>query len=159
MKICDSPARLNQELARHAGRSVVFTNGVFDLLHPGHIELLCFAKQQGDILVVGVNDDDSVRRLKGGKRPIFPLAERMEVLAAIAAVDYVVPFAEDTPLALIKGMARIDVLVKGGDYRPHEIVGRDEVLALGGKVLSLPFNSGYSSSGLIQKIVDASPTR
>ncbi len=129
MKIHDGAPSLKRELDGRKGETIVFTNGVFDLLHPGHVELLQFARAQGDLLVVGVNDDDSVRRLKGEKRPIFPQAERLEVLAALACVDYVVPFAEDTPLELIRALGRIDVLVKGGDYAPAEVVGRAEVEA------------------------------
>jgi D-beta-D-heptose 7-phosphate kinase/D-beta-D-heptose 1-phosphate adenosyltransferase len=153
MKIHDRAAALNLELKTRAKDKVVFTNGVFDLLHPGHVELLQFARGQGDILVVGVNDDASVRRLKGEKRPIFPLAERMEVLAALECVDYVVPFSEDTPLQLIRALGRIDVLVKGGDYAPGEVVGREQVEAWGGKLCLFALADDYSSSALIEKIV------
>jgi len=153
MKINESAAVLKRELAERPGARVVFTNGVFDLLHPGHVELLQFARAQGDILVVGVNDDASVRRLKGEKRPIFPLAERLEVLAALECVDYVVPFSEDTPLQLIRELDRIDVLVKGGDYAPGDVVGREEVEATGGKLCLYKLSGNYSSSALIEKIV------
>ncbi len=153
MKIRESGAALRSELARRRGEKIVFTNGVFDLLHPGHIELLQFARAQGDILVVGINDDASVRRLKGEKRPIFPLAERMEILAALACVDFVVPFAEDTPLPLIRALGMIDVLVKGGDYAPGEVVGRKEVEGRGGKLCLFRLAGDYSSSALIEKIV------
>lgn len=153
MKIVDSGDALRSELARRPGEKVVFTNGVFDLLHPGHIQLLQFARAQGDILVVGINDDASVRRLKGEKRPIFPLAERMEILAALECVDYVVPFSEDTPLQLIRALGRIDVLVKGGDYAPGEVVGREEVESAGGRLCIFKLAGEYSSSALIDKIV------
>jgi rfaE bifunctional protein nucleotidyltransferase chain/domain len=153
MKIHDDVPSLKHELAERAGEKIVFTNGVFDLLHPGHVELLQFARGQGDLLVVGVNDDGSVRRLKGEKRPIFPLAERLEVLAALECVDYVVPFSEDTPLELIRALGRIDVLVKGGDYAPGDVVGREEVEASGGRLCLFKLSGDYSSSALIEKIV------
>jgi rfaE bifunctional protein nucleotidyltransferase chain/domain len=153
MKIHDSATALNRELGKRARDKVVFTNGVFDLLHPGHIQLLQFARQQGDLLIVGINDDGSVRRLKGEKRPVFPLAERMEVLAALACVDHVIPFQEDTPLQLIKALSRIDVLVKGGDYVPGNVVGRSEVEGNGGKLCLFKLADNYSSSALIEKIV------
>ncbi len=153
MKIHDGAALLNLELAKCPGAKVVFTNGVFDLLHPGHVQLLQFARAQGDLLVVGINDDASVRRLKGDKRPIFPLAERMEVLAAIECVDHVVPFPEDTPLQLIKALSRVDVLVKGGDYAPQDVVGRAEVEGKGGRLCLFKLAGDYSSSALIEKII------
>ncbi len=153
MKIHEDRLALARVLAELKGQKVVFTNGVFDLLHPGHVELLETARAQGDLLVVGVNDDASVRRLKGEKRPIFPLAERMEVLAALECVDYIVPFSEDTPLELICALDRIDVLVKGGDYTPEQVVGRAEVEARGGKLVIFKLSGNYSSSGLIEKIV------
>lgn len=152
MKVREDRRELGRELAR-LGRRVVFTNGVFDLLHPGHVELLEHARSLGERLVVGVNDDGSVRRLKGEKRPIFPLAERMEVLAALECVDFVVPFAEDTPLELIRELGCIDVLVKGGDYAPAEVVGRAEVEARGGRLVIFKLSGNYSTSGLIDKIV------
>jgi len=153
MKTYNGGAELRLELAKRPEAKVVFTNGVFDLLHPGHVELLQFARAQGDLLVVGVNDDASVRRLKGEKRPIFPLAERMEILAALECVDYVVPFGEDTPLELIRALGRIDVLVKGGDYRPDEVVGRAEVEAAGGRLCLFKLSGNYSTSAMIEKIV------
>ena len=155
MKIHDSAAALNLELAEQARAKIVFTNGVFDLLHPGHVQLLQFAREQGDLLIVGINDDESVRRLKGEKRPIFPLTERMEVLAALECVDHVVSFSEDTPLQLIRALGRIDVLVKGGDYEPEEVVGRNEVEGRGGKLCLFKLAGDYSSSALIDKIVRA----
>jgi D-beta-D-heptose 7-phosphate kinase/D-beta-D-heptose 1-phosphate adenosyltransferase len=153
MKIYKTGAALKRALARRRCERMVFTNGVFDLIHPGHVELLQFARGQGDFLVVGVNDDASVRRLKGEKRPLFPLAERMEILAALECVDYVVPFSQDTPLELIRALGRIDVLVKGGDYAPGEVVGREEVEAAGGKLCLFKLAGDYSSSALIAKIV------
>jgi len=155
MKIHEGAAVLKRELAGRKNEKIVFTNGVFDLLHPGHIELLEFARSQGDVLVVGVNDDASVRRLKGEKRPIFPLAERMEVLAALECVDYVVPFGEDTPLELIRALGRIDVLVKGGDYAPAEVVGRAEVEGAGGRLCIFKLSGNYSTSALIQRILSS----
>jgi len=153
MKIHDRASALNRELQKRAGDKVVFTNGVFDLLHPGHVELLQYARGQGDLLVVGINDDASVVRLKGEKRPIFPLAERMEVLAALECVDYVIPFSEDTPLQVIRELRRIDVLVKGGDYSPEHVVGRGEVEGNGGRLCLFRLKENYSSSALIEKIV------
>lgn len=153
VKIVDDLSALNRRLNGDlAACRVVFSNGVFDLLHPGHVELLEFCRAQGDVLIVGVNDDDSVRRLKGLKRPVFPLAERMEILAAFACVDFVIPFAADTPLELIRALARVDVLVKGGDYRNEQVVGRAEVEAAGGRLVIFPFRSGYSTSAIIEKI-------
>ncbi len=135
-----------------AGKLVVFTNGCFDLLHPGHVAYLEEARSQGDALIVGVNTDASVSRLnKGPGRPCTPETDRVRVLAALACVDRVVLFDEDTPLALITFLAP-DILVKGGDYQLHEIVGREVVEARGGKVLSLPFLPGYSTSALIGRI-------
>jgi D-beta-D-heptose 7-phosphate kinase/D-beta-D-heptose 1-phosphate adenosyltransferase len=153
LKIHKDIRSLNRELAKRRKEKVVFSNGVFDLLHPGHVQMLQFARGQGDILVVGVNDDASVRRLKGEKRPIFPLPERLEILAALECVDYVIPFAEDTPLELIKALKKIAVLVKGGDYGPDEVVGRREVESKGGKLCLFKLAEDYSSSTFIEKIV------
>jgi D-beta-D-heptose 7-phosphate kinase/D-beta-D-heptose 1-phosphate adenosyltransferase len=153
MKIYEDRLILARKLAERRGQKVVFTNGVFDLLHPGHVELLEYARSQGDLLVVGVNDDASVRRLKGEKRPIFPLGERLEVLAALQCVDFVIPFAEDTPLELIRALDRVDVLVKGGDYAPADVVGRAEVEARGGRLCIFRLAGDYSTSALIEKIV------
>jgi D-beta-D-heptose 7-phosphate kinase/D-beta-D-heptose 1-phosphate adenosyltransferase len=132
------------------GPKVVFTNGVFDILHAGHVKYLEFARRQGDLLVVGVNADESVRRLKGPARPVNPLADRMAVLAGLQAVDYVVSFADDTPAALIAAV-QPDVLVKGEDYAGKEVVGRETVEARGGKVVLAPFLQGRSSTNVIQK--------
>ncbi|MBN2431500.1 MAG: D-glycero-beta-D-manno-heptose 1-phosphate adenylyltransferase [Acidobacteria bacterium] len=149
-------AELQQIVRREQahGRRVVFTNGCFDLLHAGHIHYLREAAAQGDILIIALNSDDSVRRLKGAARPIQPEEERAEILCALAMVDYVTIFAEDTPQAVIRTLLP-DVLVKGGDWTPDNIVGRQEVEAAGGRVLSLPFTPGYSTTGLIDKIRSA----
>ncbi len=130
---------------------VVFTNGVFDLLHPGHVIYLAEARALGARLVVGLNSDTSVRRLKGETRPIQPLADRALVLASLRAVDLVVGFEEDTPLNLINTL-RPDVLVKGGDYTLETIVGATEVLSWGGEVKVLSFLAGRSSSELIRRM-------
>jgi rfaE bifunctional protein nucleotidyltransferase chain/domain len=132
-------------------QSVVFTNGCFDLLHAGHADLLARAKALGDILVVGLNSDASVRRLKGPSRPVTPLAERAFVLAQLTATDFVTAFEEDTPLSLITAIMP-DILVKGGDWPPETIVGRDIVLARGGRVQSLPLLPGISTTGIIARI-------
>ncbi len=133
------------------GDSIVFTNGCFDMLHYGHIDYLAKAKKLGNRLVVGLNSDDSVRRLKGNHRPINDLATRSHLLAALQFVDLVVIFEEDTPLGLIQQL-RPDILVKGGDYQINQIVGADFVSANGGKVLNLPFVEGYSTTNIEQKI-------
>ena len=130
---------------------VVFTNGVFDLLHPGHVDSLLGARQCGDALVVGVNSDESVRRLKGPDRPIRTVAERCYVLGALAMVDAVVVFEEDTPLQLIAEL-RPDVLVKGGDYDPSSIVGAREVRAWGGEVVIVPITPGHSTTSTIERL-------
>jgi D-beta-D-heptose 7-phosphate kinase/D-beta-D-heptose 1-phosphate adenosyltransferase len=135
------------------GERVIMTNGCFDVLHAGHVAYLEEAKSLGDRLIVAVNDDDSVRRLKGESRPINALEDRLLVLAGLAAVDWVVPFSEDTPAALIAKILP-DVLVKGGDYNPDEIAGAKEVLRNGGEVRVLPFRDGHSSSRIIDKLRD-----
>ena len=135
---------------RRSGVRLVFTNGVFDLLHVGHMALLEKARALGDALVVGVNTDPSVRRLKGRSRPIVPLAERMEMLAGLWPVDYVVPFAEDTPARIIAEV-RPAVLVKGGDYRLGEIVGRATVEEGGGRVVRVRLRKGRSTSDLVAR--------
>jgi rfaE bifunctional protein nucleotidyltransferase chain/domain len=134
------------------GHRVVFTNGCFDLLHPGHVAYLEQARSLGEALIVGVNTDASARRLdKGQGRPLTPETDRARVLAALACVDRVVLFNEDTPLELIT-LLKPDILVKGGDYKLNEIVGREEVLARGGQVLTLPFVPGYSTTALLQRL-------
>jgi D-beta-D-heptose 7-phosphate kinase/D-beta-D-heptose 1-phosphate adenosyltransferase len=136
--------------AQRAGR-VVFTNGVFDLLHPGHVDLITAARARGDALIVGVNSDDSVRRLKGPTRPVRSEVERAYVLAALEAVDAVVIFEQDTPLELILTL-RPDVLVKGGDYTPDRVVGRREVEGWGGELLIVPLTPGQSTTSIIEKL-------
>ena len=139
------------EVWKSEGKTIVFTNGCFDLLHPGHIDYLEKAAAHGDIFIIGLNDDASIRRLKGETRPITPLSDRAIMLAALRAVDLVVPFSEDTPLNLISALMP-DTLIKGGDYQPDDIVGAAEVRNNGGEVLVIPFVDGYSSSNLIQRI-------
>jgi rfaE bifunctional protein nucleotidyltransferase chain/domain len=137
---------------RACGRRLVFTNGCFDVIHPGHVDLLARAKALGDILILGLNSDDSVKRQnKGADRPVNPFAVRAFVLAHLAAVDYVTEFREDTPLQLIRAV-RPHVLVKGGDWSPERIVGRDIVEADGGRVCSLPLLPGYSTTALLAGI-------
>ena len=132
--------------------TVVFTNGVFDLLHSGHIDVLTGARAQGDMLVVGVNSDASVRRLgKGPDRPVRSEAERAYVLAGLAAVDAVVIFDEDTPLELVTAL-RPDVIVKGGDYAPDTVVGAELVRARGGRVVIIPLTPGQSTTSIIQRL-------
>jgi rfaE bifunctional protein nucleotidyltransferase chain/domain len=133
------------------GRRVVFTNGCFDLLHPGHIETLEKARNLGDALVVGVNSDRSVRDMKGAGRPIVPEQERAEVLAALECVDAVVIFDEPTPRETVAALLP-DVLVKGGDWASDQIIGRAEVEAAGGRVVSVPVVAGYSTSAMVEKI-------
>jgi D-beta-D-heptose 7-phosphate kinase/D-beta-D-heptose 1-phosphate adenosyltransferase len=147
----EAAARWVQE-QQAQGHQVVFTNGCFDLLHPGHVAYLEQARSLGEALIVGVNTDASARRLdKGQGRPLTPETDRARVLAALACVDRVVLFNDDTPLELITFL-KPDILVKGGDYQLSEIVGRAEVLARGGKVLTLPFVPGYSTTVLLQRL-------
>lgn len=143
------------ELARlrASGRKLVFTNGCFDILHAGHVQYLAQAAALGDALIVGLNSDASVSRLKGPSRPINALADRAQLLAALSAVSYVVPFGEDTPLSLISRIVP-DVLVKGGDYRADDIVGADVVRKAGGRVQVLPFVAGKSTSGIIARAAE-----
>lgn len=133
------------------GRTVVFTNGVFDILHPGHVRYLTAARAEGDHLVVGVNTDDTVRAAKGADRPVHPAAERAELLAALKVVDLVVIFPEPTPAALIEAV-QPDVLVKGADWALDQIVGRETVWARGGRVVRVPVEAGHSTTGLIDRI-------
>ncbi|MEM9545622.1 MAG: D-glycero-beta-D-manno-heptose 1-phosphate adenylyltransferase [Bacteroidota bacterium] len=139
-----------EELKRD-NQKIVFTNGCFDLLHKGHITYLEKAGELGDFLVVGLNSDDSVRRLKGENRPVKSLVNRISVLAGLASVDMVIPFEEDTPLLLIQQI-NPDVLVKGGDYSMENIVGADFVLNEGGRVELIKFVEGFSSSAIINKM-------
>ena len=136
---------------RTGGGRVVFTNGVFDLLHPGHVRYLRQARTLGDALVVGVNTDRSVRAIKGESRPVTPENERAEILAALACVDVVVLFDEETPYELIKRIEP-DVLVKGADWSEASMIGRDIVEARGGRVVRVPFEAGYSTTSIIEKI-------
>lgn len=135
---------------RQAGR-VVFTNGVFDLLHPGHIDVLVGARARGDALVVGINSDASVKRLKGPDRPVRSEAERAYVLAALEVVDAVTLFPQDTPLELVR-LLNPDVIVKGGDYSPDSVVGAREVRARGGEVVIIPLTPGHSTTSTIERL-------
>jgi len=143
-------AAIRRRLKRQ-GKNVVFTNGCFDLLHAGHVRLFHEAKKLGDVLIVALNSDASVRRLKGPTRPIFPLRERFEILAAVADIDYLTSFRQATPQKIIATL-RPDVLVKGGDWGPDEIVGRAEVEAAGGRVARVRYFEGHSTSSLIRRI-------
>jgi D-beta-D-heptose 7-phosphate kinase/D-beta-D-heptose 1-phosphate adenosyltransferase len=138
------------EAQRRLGRSIVFTNGVFDLLHPGHVRYLQAARAQGDLLVVGVNSDRSVRANKGPSRPVIPEHERAEVVSSLACVDAVAIFDDETPAAIIARL-QPDVLVKGADWAADAIVGRDTVEARGGRVVRMPIETGWSSSAIIDK--------
>ena len=139
------------DVLRNADKKIVFTNGCFDLLHPGHLDYLKKAKDLGDILIVGVNSDESIKRLKGKNRPINDLNFRLTMLSGLSDVDYVVSFDTDTPEQLIK-LISPDFLVKGGDYKLSEIVGADWVKQQNGVVKIIPFLDGFSSSAIISKI-------
>jgi rfaE bifunctional protein nucleotidyltransferase chain/domain len=161
--VCLHPHILNLEQVilqfgpqQRNGRRIVFTNGCFDLLHPGHIASLEQARTLGDVLIVGLNSDASVRALKGSGRPVFPERERAEILAALECVDAVVIFDALTPRDLIARLLP-DVLVKGGDWPNDQIVGREEVEAAGGRVVSIPVVSGYSTSAILQRIREGIP--
>jgi len=136
---------------RARGKTVVFTNGVFDLLHPGHVRYLQHARAMGDLLIVGVNSDRSVRAIKGPSRPITTQDERAELIAALACVDAAVVFDEDTPWQLIAAL-QPDVLVKGDDWAEDAIVGRDIVAARGGRIVRVPIESGYATTAIIDRI-------
>lgn len=142
---------------RERGRTIVFTNGVFDLLHPGHVRYLAEARRLGDVLVVGLNSDRSVRANKGADRPLTSELERAEILAALDAVDLVVIFDQDTPLAVITAL-QPDVLVKGADWAADAIVGREVVEARGGRVVRVPLMSGYSTSAIVEAIQERGPS-
>jgi rfaE bifunctional protein nucleotidyltransferase chain/domain len=159
-----SPAVLTLEEAilrfgrdKRNSRRLVFTNGCFDLLHPGHIRSLEQAREMGDALIVGLNGDASVRKLKGEGRPLLPERERAEILAALECVDAVVIFPELTPREVIARLLP-DVLVKGGDWPSDQIVGREEVEAAGGRVVSIPVVPGYSTSDILRKIREGAHT-
>lgn len=142
-------------LATHrAEKTIVFTNGCFDILHVGHVRYLEAARALGDCLVVGVNSDDSVRRLKGQRRPILPQHERAELLASLRCVDYVVIFPEDTPIDTIQ-ILRPDIHVKGGDYQTDDLPETPYVQSYGGRVVCLPFVPGQSTTGLVERILEA----
>jgi rfaE bifunctional protein nucleotidyltransferase chain/domain len=136
---------------RFKNYKLVFTNGCFDILHLGHVDYLSKARSLGDVLIIGLNTDESVRRIKGSTRPINDEASRAMILASLNVVDAVVPFSEDTPYELIRQVIP-DILVKGSDYKPHEIVGADIVTDAGGRIETIDFLQGYSTSTIIQKI-------
>jgi len=140
---------------KKAGKKVVFTNGCYDLLHPGHVRLLEQARSLGDVLILALNSDDSVRRLKGPTRPLLSEHERAEVAAGLAAVDAITIFDEDTPRELIAALLP-DVLVKGADWA-HWIAGREEVEAAGGQVMALALEPGYSTTGIVEEILSRTP--
>ena len=152
-KLCDSDL-LNERLNDHRrlGNRIVFTNGCFDILHAGHVRYLCEARSHGDILVVGLNSDRSVKMIKGEKRPIIPEEQRAEVLAGLWCVDYVSFFHESNPLRLIEKL-RPDILVKGADWPEDKIIGADVVTGYGGKVIRVQMVSGVSTSEIIRKIL------
>jgi len=129
---------------------IVFTNGCFDVLHRGHVYYLSKAREMGSLLIVGLNSDDSVSRLKGDGRPVNKQNARAEVMGALGMVDYIILFGEDTPLDLISAL-KPDILVKGGDYKPEEIVGYKEVISSGGQVITIPILEGYSSTSIIER--------
>ena len=139
---------------RSLGKQVVFTNGVFDLLHPGHVRYLRDARREGDALVVAINSDRSVRAIKGAHRPVNPAHERAEILAALECVDAVVVFDEDNPQEIISRL-QPDVLVKGADWKADAIIGREIVEGRGGRVVRIPLAEGYSTSAIIDKIRSA----
>ncbi len=143
-----------RESLKSQGKRVVFTNGCFDLIHGGHIYLLREAKKLGDVLVVAVNDDSSIRKIKGSGRPIFPLEERLEILESIEDIDWLVAFSQESPKKVIESLLP-DVLVKGGDWLPEEVVGKQEVEEAGGKVIIIPFLCGHSSSEIVRKIIES----
>lgn len=149
-----SQAQTIRQQAKAAGRKVVFTNGVFDILHRGHVEYLQKARELGDLLIIGLNSDDSVRRIKSPRRPLCSQEDRAVVLSALSCVDHIVLFDEDTPQKLIETLIP-DILVKGADYSVEQIVGADVVLKNGGKVLQIELTPGKSTTELIKKVVEA----
>jgi rfaE bifunctional protein nucleotidyltransferase chain/domain len=149
--------QIREELRRRK-RKVVFTNGCFDLLHSGHVHIFREAKKLGDVFIVAVNEDESVRQIKGESRPIFPLEERLEVLEAIEDIDYLLSFSEETPQRVIAALLP-DVLVKGGDWAPEEVVGKREVEEAGGKVAIIPYLEGRSSSEIIDRITQSAENK
>ena len=149
--VTESDLLIEVDRLRSLGQRIVMTNGCFDILHPGHVTYLQQAAAEGDVLVVAVNDDESVRRLKGPSRPINPTQDRMAVLAALGCVDFVVSFSEDTPARLIEAVGP-HVLVKGGDYEVAQIAGHESVLASGGRVITLDFLAGHSTSEMLARL-------
>jgi rfaE bifunctional protein nucleotidyltransferase chain/domain len=145
---------LKREVERHRGKGekIAFTNGCFDILHAGHVQYLAEARKVGDLLILGLNSDASVRTIKGEKRPLVPQEERALVVASLAAVDYVTLFDETTPLTLIEYL-RPDVLVKGGDWNEASVVGRDAVRSWGGRVVIIPLTEGVSTTNIVEKIL------
>ena len=137
---------------KREGKKVVFTNGCFDLLHSGHVHLLRQAHMLGDVLIVAVNDDQSIKTIKGTSRPIFPLTERLEILEAIEYIDYLIPFSEETPRKVISAILP-DILVKGEDWKKDEVVGRKEVEDAGGEVVLVSLCEGQSTTSILEKIV------
>ena len=151
-KICTlEEAKKNCIALKNSGKRIVFTNGCFDILHPGHARYLSSARDLGDFLIVALNSDSSVQAIKGGKRPIFPEQMRAELLAALGCVNSVLIFDEDNPLRVIKYLLP-HILVKGGDWQEDRIIGADVVKASGGEVRRIPFVKGYSTSDIIKKI-------
>lgn len=136
---------------RESGKRIVFTNGCFDLLHPGHLSLLEASAKMGDVLIVAINDDSSVRRLKGASRPIYPQTERAEILSGVRWVDYVTVFSEDTPLETIRAV-KPDVLVKGAEYGEGEIVGEEFLSSYGGVVERFPMKNAYNTSNFVRRV-------
>jgi rfaE bifunctional protein nucleotidyltransferase chain/domain len=145
----------DRQVWKEQGKTVVFTNGCYDLLHPGHVRLLEQARSLGDVLVLALNSDESVRRLKGPSRPLIAEKHRVELAAALQAVDAVTVFSEDTPRELLSALLP-DILVKGADWA-HWIAGREEVEAAGGKVLALALEPGYSTTGIVENILSRQP--
>ena len=141
-----------RQVLKQAGKKVVFTNGCFDLVHGGHISLFRRAKKLGDVLIVALNTDASVRKVKGPSRPIFPLKERLEILEAIEVIGYLTWFSEETPQKIIASLLP-DILVKGGDWKPEQVVGKKEVEEAGGRVVIIPYLKGHSSSAIIRKVL------
>jgi len=142
--------KIVKELKRE-NKKIVFTNGCFDIIHSGHIKLLKKAKQLGDVVIVGINKDSSVKKIKGKNRPIFSENQRIEIISAIEFVDYVVPFGQTTPEKLIK-IIKPDILIKGGDYKKEDVVGKDIVEKYGGKVYIFPLIGNISTTNIIKKI-------
>jgi len=145
----EAAIRFVDDIRRH-GKIVVFTNGVYDLLHPGHVRYLTAARALGDALIVGVNSDRSVRAIKGPSRPVTPENERAEILSALSCVDAAVVFDEDTPAEIIKAI-QPDILVKGADWAENAIVGRDTVEARGGRVVRMPIEEGWSTTSILER--------